>query len=158
IKVVDRGCARVYFGVEPDGRIRGKVFDANGQLMPKAQIALTSIDKNQYRHGDIVYSDQEGRYEFKRIPQGRYVLVIRNDGLTSQVRPFPAIYYPGVVDITQAAVIQVGDGEVIENYDLRLPPSLTEHTIEGVVTWANGQPAPNVSFGYMMTGDAVFYS
>ena len=158
IKVAERGCARVYFGVESDGRLRGKVFDANGQPMPKAQIALGSTNKNQYGHGDIVYSDQEGRYEFKRIPPGRYVLVIRNDGLTSQVRPFPALYYPGVADIAQATVIHVGEGEVIDNYDLRLPPPLTEHTIEGVVTWADGQPASNAYFGYMMIGDAVFYS
>jgi hypothetical protein len=158
INVADRGCARVYFGVETDGRLRGIAFDASGQPLANAQIAIGSPDKDQNGYGNIVYSDQQGRYEFKSLPPGRYVLCIRFDGLTSQVRPFPIVYYPGVREIGQATVIQVGEGEEVENFDLRLPPLPKEHTIEGTVMWSDGQPAPNAYVGYMMTRHSVSYA
>ncbi|HEV2665971.1 MAG TPA: carboxypeptidase-like regulatory domain-containing protein, partial [Blastocatellia bacterium] len=40
IKVADRGCAMVHFGVVSDGRLSGRVLDANGHPIPKVEIAL----------------------------------------------------------------------------------------------------------------------
>jgi Carboxypeptidase regulatory-like domain len=148
IKVADRGCAMVYFGVESDGRLSGRVLDANGQPIPKAEITLCKPEEKRYRAtSDIVYSDKDGLYEFKAIPPGRYALGVRFDGLTSQNRPFPHIYYPGVENIDQATIISIGEGERIEKYDLVLPPP-AERTVDGVVVRSDGEPAPNARIEY----------
>ena len=149
IKVADRGCAKVYFGVESDGRLSGRVLDANGQPIPKAEITLCKPEEKRYRASlDTVYSDKDGLYEFKAIPPGRYALGVRFDGLTSQNRPFPHIYYPGVENIDQATIISIGEGERIENYDLVLPPPPAERTVDGVVVWSDGEPIPNARIEY----------
>ncbi len=70
IKVADRGCAMIYFGVESDGRLSGRVLDLNGQPIPKVEITLCKPEEKRYRAAlDIVYSDKDGLYEFKTIPR-----------------------------------------------------------------------------------------
>jgi Carboxypeptidase regulatory-like domain len=158
IKVADRGCAIVYFGVESDGRLSGRVLDAKGQPMPKVEIALCHPEEKRYRSVfNSVYSDKDGLYEFKAIPPGRYALGVRFDGLTSQNRPFPQIYYPGVENIDQAAIVNIGDGERIEKYDLVLPPPPAEHSVEGVVVWPDGRPALNARIEYSQVNVPIAY-
>lgn len=55
----------------------------------------------------------------------------------------PRTYYPGVSDISLATLITLGEGEKLENYDLTLPPPLTERTISGIVLWPDGRPIVN---------------
>jgi hypothetical protein len=158
IKVADRGCAIVYFGVESDGRLSGRVLDAKGQPMPKVEIALCHPEEKRYRSVfNSIYSDKDGLYEFKAIPPGRYALGVRFDGLTSQNRPFPQIYYPGVENIDQATIVNIGDGERIEKYDLVLPPPPDEHSVEGVVLWPDGRPAPNARIEYSQVNVPIAY-
>ncbi len=157
IKVVERGCAMVKVFVEIDGRLSGKALDFKGQPMANAALGLVPINQSQNAHGGMAYSNEAGLFEFKRVPPGRYALVIRFDGqLTSQKRPFPLMYYPGVSDINQATVINIGEGERVENYDLRMPMPLKERTIKGLLTWADGRPATDVSFGYQV-GEQLGY-
>ena len=159
IKVADRGCAMVYFGVESDGRLGGRVLDANGQSIPKVEITLCKPEEKRYRASlDTVYSDKDGLYEFKTIPPGRYALGVRFDGLTSQNRPFPHIYYPGVENIDQAAIISIGEGERIEKYDLVLPSPPAERSVDGVVVWSDGKPAPNARIEYSQINVPIVYA
>ncbi len=158
VNVADRGCAVVGFWLEPDGRLSGRVLNPQGLPVNKAEVFLIEFDKERYRgHWAAAYSDEEGRYAFKRIPPGRYVLSIRFDGMTSQNRPFPMIYYPGVSDRAQAKVITVGEGQKIADYNLEMPPLPLEHEVAGSVVWSNGKPAVGARVGYIVVGDAVFY-
>jgi hypothetical protein len=158
IKVADRGCAMVHFGVISDGRLGGRVLDFNGQPIPKVEITLCKPEEKRYRASlDTVYSDKDGLYEFKAVPPGQYALGVRFDGLTSQNRPFPHIYYPGVENIDQATIVNIGDGERIEKYDLVLPPPPAEHSVEGVVVWSDGKPAPNARIEYSQVNVPIAY-
>jgi hypothetical protein len=158
ISLANGGCAVVSFWLENDGRLSGRVLNPQGLPVNKAEIFLIQADKERYRgHWDAAYSDEEGRYAFKRIPPGRYILSIRFDGMTSQNRPFPVMYYPGVSDRANAKVITIGEGEAIANYDLQMPPLPLEFEISGVVVWPNGKPAVGARVGYTVVGDAVFY-
>ena len=119
-------------------------------------IFMIEAEKELYRgHWDAAYSDEEGRYGFKFIPPGRYVLLIRFDGMTSQNRPFPKIYYSGVSDKSQAKVFAISEGQRIENYDLEVPPLPQEYEIQGKVIWSNGKPAVGARIGYSSGEDSV---
>ena len=158
IELAEKGCASVYFSVESDGRLGGTVFDSSGQPLEKAEITIMEFGKEKYRgHWNIVYSDKEGKYEISRIPPGRYFLEIRFDGMTSQNRPFPRIYYPNTTDPQQATPISIGDGQSIQQFDLYLPPVPREYTVEGVVVRADGTPASDARVTYMST-DPIIYS
>jgi hypothetical protein len=158
ISLANGGCAVVGFSLVNDGRLSGRVINAVGLPVNKAEIFLIESGKERYQgHWDAAYSDEEGRYAFKRIPPGPYILSIRFDGMTSQNRPFPITYYPGVSDRAEAKIITIGEGQAFPNYDLQMPPLPLEFEISGVVVWPNGKPAVGARVGYTVIGDAVFY-
>lgn len=153
ISLANGGCATVSFWLENDGRLNGRIFNPQGLPVNKAEVVLIEFDKERYRgHSETAYSDEEGRYAFKRIPPGRYVLSIRFDGMTSQQRPFPQTYYPGVGEKSQATVITLAEGQRFEKYDLQVPPLPLEYDVEGVVFWADGKPASTAGVGYGAEG------
>jgi hypothetical protein len=158
ISLARGGCAVVSFWLENDGQLNGRIFNPQGLAVNNAQVFLTEFDKERYRgHWDAAYSDAEGRYAFKRIPSGRYILLIRFDGLTDQKSPFPITYYPGVSDRDQARVITVGEGQIIADYNLEMPPLPLEHEVTGSVVWSNGKPAAGARVGYLVVGGSTFY-
>jgi hypothetical protein len=101
-------------------------------------------------------SGKDGRFEIGYIPPGRYILQVRFDGLNSQTSPFPVLYYPNTSDPKQASVIEIGDGQLIEKFDLYLPAVPHEYVVEGVVVRADGQPFAEARVEY--TNEAIIYS
>lgn len=157
VQLADKGCATVSFFVVADGRLAGTVFDAAGQPFEKAEITIMEFGKPKYRgYLSTVYSNKEGNYELTQIPPGRYMLQIRYDGLTSQVRSFPTVYHPNTSDAAQASVIQLGEGERIAKFNIYLPALPREYRVEGVVVGPDGQFVPEARVEY--TSEAVVYS
>jgi hypothetical protein len=157
ITVADRGCAVVYLWLESSSRISGRVLNAQGLAVAKAEIVLIQADKERYQgYADYAYADEDGSYSFKLIPEGRYVLQIRYDGMTGQNRPFPVMYYPGTADKSQARVFSIKEGETID-LNIKVPPLPPEVEISGQVVWPDGKPATTANVGYMVPKDSIFY-
>jgi len=158
IKVADRGCGVVTFWLESNAQLSGRVLNPQGLPVPKAEIFMIDADKERYRgHWDAAYSDEEGGYVFKLIPPGRYILIIRYDGMTSQNRPFPTMFYPGVSDRSQARVFTVREGQILDSFDLQIPPMPAEYNVRGIVVWPDGKPAPGARVGYEVSGEGIIY-
>jgi hypothetical protein len=146
VKVYDRGCARQDFAAFPNGRISGRIIDANGNPVKTAKIVLIKSDTEEpLSMGDEIASDyvrnEEGRFKLDRIPPGEYLLGLNITFSPDAEEPYPSTYYPGVRDRAQATRIKVGMGEKVTEYTLRLPPPARERKIEGVVMWPDGSPA-----------------
>lgn len=142
VTVAEKGCAEIDLWLESRAQLSGRVLNPQGLPVARAEIFMIEADKEKYRgHWDAAYADDDGKYAFKFIPTGRYVLQIRFDGLTSQTRPFPLMYYPGVVDRSQAKVFTFREGEV-QNFDIQVTPLPPESEVRGVVTWSDGRFAP----------------
>src|SRR6185503_10802612 len=78
VKVSDRGCGVVWFSLESSARIGGRVINPEGLPVKNAELSIMVADKRRYDgHWDYAYADENGLYEFKLIPAGRYVLQIR---------------------------------------------------------------------------------
>ncbi len=157
VNLADRGCSVVDFWLEPEGKLSGRVLNPQGLPINKAEIFISEFARERYNgHWDRADSEEDGSYSFRRIPPGDYVLFIRFDGMTSQQRPFPPTYYPGVSEKSQAAVITIKEGQRLENYDLKVPPLPLEYDVVGTVLWASGKSAPDARIGYG-AGDGVSY-
>lgn len=158
VKVADRGCAAAHFWLESNARIGGRVINPAGLPVKNAALTLIDVDKPRFQgYTDYAYGDENGDYSFKMIPPGRYVILLRYDGMmTSQHRPFPVIYYPGMADKSQARVFTIQEGETID-LEIKVPPLPAETEIRGQVVWPDGKPASAANVGYMIPNDSVFY-
>lgn len=157
VKVADRGCAVVHLWLESSARISGRVLNAQGLSVPKAEVVIIQADKERYQgYADNAYADEDGSYSLKLIPEGRYVLQIRYDGMNLTNRPFPVMYYPGTPDKSQAQVFTIKEGETID-LDIKVPPLPSEVEIRGQVLWPDGKPATTANVGYQVPRDSVFY-
>lgn len=141
-KVSDRGCAQISFWLEADTRITGKVLDSQGQ--PVSDVLIELVPTKLWTDGAFpmfVRTNAEGRYEYKLVKPGRYLLGVRIYGSAgSTYVPFPRTYYPGVSEEAQANVIGITEGQTIDLSELILPPRLAERTLNGVVVDAEGRP------------------
>ena len=157
VTIVDKGCAFVYFGVETDGRLSGRVMNVSQKPIAGAEIQILTVGRERFRgYWNATSSDAQGAYEFSKIPPGKYVLLIRFDGTTSQTRPFPKLYYPGVAAQGQATVIEIDEGQRLEDYNLTMPDLPKERTVEGTVITSDGRLITNAKVEY--GADAVIYA
>lgn len=153
LTVADRGCALVDYFVLDNGRVSGVVTDAEGN--PAARVRLTLADADDPRlergSGKAAYTDEEGRYGFKEVPPGRYVMaanLARFPQYNQPTHAFPLTYYPSAARASDAEVITLGAGENVRGRDLRLPPRRAARAVEITVVWDDGQPVAgaHVSF------------
>lgn len=159
VKVPERGCAEVNLYTSTDGRITGTVFDDQGRPLPKIKLDLALANQDQSDPNPQVYrayADDAGRYEFKSVPEGRYVLGFRLDAIGERGSPYPRTYYPGTDKLADAQVFDLKTGERIERIDFVMPPRLGERIIEGEVVWPDGRPVVGASVRLRVTEYPVF--
>ncbi|PYS67179.1 MAG: hypothetical protein DMF69_23825 [Acidobacteria bacterium] len=157
VTLEDKACEFIYFGVESNGRLNGQVKNVLGVPIEKAEIFIVAANKPKYRGWwDAAYTEKDGVYSFKRIPPGKYKLQIRFDGLTSQTRPFPTMYYPGVMDMTLATIIEIDDGQEIKDYNIIVPELPKDRTIEGTVVSSDGTLLTDAKVSYFV--EPVIYA
>ncbi len=147
VTVADRGCAEVPFWPSWDGRLSGIVFDAEGRPATGVRTYLVKAEKRGMDWTIYGQSDENSKYEVKGIQPGRYRIVLQHIGLDAS-HPNSIFYHPGVSDPEQADIISFGEGQVINNFALRLPMLPRMKTIEGIVLGADGNPLAGVLVNY----------
>lgn len=144
ITVADRGCATIPYYVTDNGRLSGKVVDAEGQ--PVSGIMLSLIDPSADLKQDPVKldrTDADGRFNLSAIPAGRYLLAINHQRFpdpNDSTLAYPPVFYPGVVDQPNAEVITIGAGEKLRELDVRIPLRRAASVVSVQVVWADGSP------------------
>lgn len=144
--LTERGCGAASYSVSYNGRIRGRVLDARGQPVPRASLNLILVDEVNSRRATSITAgtDAGGDYKLKHMVAGRYLLGIALSGSFGSEHPeaaYPRIYHPGVTDPNLATVIELEDGGLIENRDIRLPAGMTTRKISGTVLRGDGRRA-----------------
>lgn len=160
--VVARGCAETEFYLESDTRVAGRVLDASAQPVANMRVEMRPAPNNRNNYSSLRYAETnaEGRFEFKEVPPGSYLLGFRIIGSTNtEPLPYPRVYYPGVTTMAQASVVSVKEGERLRDLELRLLPRLEQVNLEGAVVWADGRPAPGagVNVSLFEEGEMTVY-
>jgi hypothetical protein len=94
------------------GRLRGRVV--GGDTGMPLRRAIVRLSGQEFREGRVASTDEEGRWELKDLPAGRYTLSASKGGYVQlqygQRRPFE-----------QGRPIELGDGQTLENVNFNLP-------------------------------------
>lgn len=147
VTIADRGCASVHYAVQDDGRISGRVTDAEGRAVAGVLVAAVEADDDLERYRTRrEWTREDGRYEMKGLPPGRYLLAVNYNRYPEPEDPsnaYPRTFYPGAAQPSQAEVVTVGEGERVKDRDITLPARRAESVVSGIVVWDDGTPVAN---------------
>ena len=156
LTIADRGCASVSYNVADNGRVSGRVLDAEGRPVPRIMISLIDPASDAKDNITAVRTDEEGRFNLSSVPAGRYLIAVNNQRFPDPQDPtlaYPPVFYPGVVDQPNAEVITVGTGAKLTGLDIRVPLRRPASVVSGQVVWTDGSPVAKASIRLKDIGD-----
>jgi 5-hydroxyisourate hydrolase-like protein (transthyretin family) len=144
LEVAARGCAQAEFYLESDTRVAGRVLEASGRPAAGLRLQMRGAPSDARRGNTFLYAetDPEGRFEFRAVPPGEYLLGLRILGSAGENLPYPRTYFPGTPSKQEAGVVKVREGEHLGGLEMRLPERLEEYEVAGEVVYEDGSPAP----------------
>jgi hypothetical protein len=123
-----------------NGRIGGHVKDDLGNPA-HIWVMLLSADGSSLP-GNVNFfllTSRDGSYQVKKIPPGRYIIVVDPDGPYDEW-PYDIKYYPSALHARDAQILELGAGQEIKGIDFTVP-RLKERAVQVRVTWPNGSAA-----------------
>lgn len=149
VTVTDRGCAAVGWYVTDNGRVSGRVFNVDGEPVPRILVSLvqpgSNADENFVK---LERTDDEGNFKFSGVPRGRYLIAVNHTKfpkLNDPTKAYPPSFYPGVEDETQAQAISVAPGEKLSDLVIRIPSKRPLSVVKINVVWSDGTPVPKAN-------------
>lgn len=173
LKFESGGCASEVFYVGDNGRISGRVLDAEGN--PVSGLGLALLPLTGWASSWYAKTDQDGRYKASSLPAGQYMVGINVRGLPRSVHSaelprdflcpncftivadlradeltsaYPRLFYPGVFQTAKAERLLLAPGQELRDVDFRLPPRPPESIVKGRVLRADGTPAAGAQVSY----------
>jgi hypothetical protein len=142
-----RACAEENFSFAPNGRIAGRVVDADGRGLKDVQVEIASADAEPHPTYGLATvsarSDETGYFQVEQLPPGRYVAGVNLRDLPSKYNPYARSVYPGG-SATEPEVIAVDLGQAIDLGVWFLPPPVPVARVHGLVTREDGTPVSGV--------------
>jgi hypothetical protein len=154
VTVPDRGCAEVDFTTRLDGHIRGHVYFEDGT--PAAEVYLTAKIADSDPHEPWTWRSShtttgaDGAFDFDGLAPGSYVFATNMDfaPLTSKgITYYRRAFFPSGKDRSEAAVIAVDAGQIVDRLRFFLPPDAPSPAIPLAVTVLgfDGKPVPRAN-------------
>lgn len=147
LSLVDRGCAGVAWYFVDNGRVSGRVINADGEPVARIAVSLVNPGTNATEYSvKFDRTNDEGYFSFSAVPPGNYNIAVNRNGfpeLNDPTLAYPPSFYPGVVDQRHAQTITVGAGEKLSDFEVRIPSKRPAAVLTGSVVWADGSPVEN---------------
>ena len=137
-----QSCVALEVTVKHDGRISGRVVDAQGRGVAAVDVhALAAVNRDKVLSEYVAATTRhDGTYELKALPPGRFVVGINLKRDSDSDRDEPRIFHPGVTEPRDAQVVRMNASEQVTLGDLRLPDSFAVAQVGGIVVDASGVP------------------
>ncbi len=132
-KLTGRGCVEPEFVIVRKAQLFGRVLNIAGKPLAGVPVSVVPADVGveQIFSEDkdkaawpVSITDQEGRYWFERVGNGRFLLIINrteSERLQGSARSLSRLFYPGVSNIEGATAIVVRYSTEPEEFNFRLP-------------------------------------
>ncbi len=147
LNLSDRGCGAVGWYITDNGRVNGRVINADGEPVARILVSLVNpgTDATEYPV-KLERTNDDGYFSFSAVPQGTYQIAVNRNRFPDPRDPtnaYPPSFYPGVVDQRHAQTINVGAGEKLSDFEIRIPSKWPASTLMGTVVWSDGSPVAN---------------
>lgn len=147
ITLADRGCGAVSWFITGNGRVSGRVINADGEPVARILVSLINPGSSVKDYAvKLERTNDEGYFSFSAVPRGTYNIAVnynRHTDPNDPTKSYPPSFYPGVVDQKHAQAITVGAGEKLSELEIRIPSKRPDSVLTGTVVWADGSPVPN---------------
>ena len=141
-----RACFESNFGLAPSGRISGWVVDKSGRGVSKVEVEATAddieLDLPDFFEAASARSDDDGFFELRDLPPGRYIAGINLRDLPSEYRPYARVIFPGGNEPPMTIELALGQNVNLGRW--AIPPALSVVKLTGTITWKDGTPAGGV--------------
>lgn len=157
-------CVNYPLSVRVDGRISGKISDADETAAEFLKLSLIPTNKDSKFYQYLAQTDKDGNYTFYGVPEGKYKISIYLQGYsldTSKPSPFNTEYpfwnwyFPNTYHDSEAQAINLGNTEKLQNINLKMPPIPVRQTVSGIIVWEDETPVNKgvVSYRIKKLGD-----
>ena len=136
----EKSCGGVSFYFTENTFVKGTVFSVDGRPMRNVCVTLWRKDKPVERSFLFDCTDEQGQFKIDKVDLGDYLLIANDDGRISSDEPFPAVYYPGVLEKEKATVLSFASGDKLEGFDIHIPSQQPTRIIEGRLLFSDGRP------------------
>jgi hypothetical protein len=154
-------CAEIPWITQIDGQIAGHVYLSDGTPAVGFFMNLKAADPlpGQWNAPqETATTDSNGGFRFDRLPSGSYVFGVNLDFAPFNGKPYyRKVFYPGTEKLSEAAVIGIGLGQVVDNVRFILPPDSPAPSvpISVSVVGFDGKPVPRAT---IMAQDSMWDS
>jgi hypothetical protein len=132
----------VYLLAKPSARLRGQLLGSDGRRLETgvavSLIPLAATARPEAAVANFTRLFSGGRFEFREVPPGKYVLGI-SPIIPTPDAPYARTYYPHGDSVEAAEIFEV-KLDLIDNLIFKLPPELQTQQIAGVAVAADGTP------------------
>ena len=148
---------QIDFTLARGGVITGQVSDNNDRPIIAERINLMTVNETGQirpsaggRFG--LETDDRGVYRVYGLPPGRYLVSAGNDGdnrlgpAIARRASYARTYHPSATEQSEAQIIEISEGTVAENINIRMGGPLKAYSVLGkVLDSQSGQPVPGVT-------------
>src|SRR6266567_2106061 len=106
------------FRMRPAGVIKGKVVDEDGDAVPGIGVSAVSVSGRDTESNGSATTNDLGEYRIAGLPEGKFLVLaqpqaemIASESKPSREKVYAPTYYPGSLDQSQAASIDVHAGD-----------------------------------------------
>jgi hypothetical protein len=134
------GCKELFFYSGSNARVTARVF-GSGKLPRSASVHFVPLNSTTTLGRNWVMTDESGKFEFKRVQPGKYILGLELGQSPTLDVPYASRYYPDTKDAATARVFEVRQGEQVEGIEFDLGSEVPRRRVHVRVLWKDGSPA-----------------
>jgi hypothetical protein len=145
-------CKEIHFRPDTSGEISGRLLP-DGKTPSPAWVVLFAADdapkradsdENNHEVARLFADDETGRFDFRHVHPGRYVVAFQPGDPPDMDVPYWPRFFPSAKDRKNAKVIDVAEGQKITDLEFKIGDEVARRKVFVRAIWQDGTVAENV--------------